>query len=84
MPCDNSAGHRSHRSSRRRRDRRRCRLRGWSSTGSGTRPSGTALAAGSGPVAITLTGAVTMGSNAANTCQGASIDVPVLVTIASA
>ncbi|MGW4210217.1 hypothetical protein ACWEIJ_19670 [Lentzea sp. NPDC004789] len=48
------------------------------------RSPGTALAANSGPVAITLTGAVTMGSNAANTCQGASIDVPVLVTIASA
>jgi hypothetical protein len=48
------------------------------------RSPGTALAAGSGPVVITLTGAVTMSSNAANTCQGASIDVPVLVTIASA
>jgi len=48
------------------------------------RSPGTALAANSAPVAITLTGAVTMSSNAANTCQGALIDVPVLVTIASA
>ncbi|MDT7785902.1 MAG: hypothetical protein QOF58_4321 [Pseudonocardiales bacterium] len=48
------------------------------------RSPGTALAANGGPVAITLSGAVALGSNAANTCQGASIDIPVLVTIASA
>lgn len=48
------------------------------------RAPGTALAANSGPVAITLTGAVSMGASAAHTCQGASIDIPVVVTIASA
>ncbi|MFS8098354.1 hypothetical protein LFM09_14565 [Lentzea alba] len=42
---------------------------------------GTQLAANSTPTAITFT--VSMGLNAANTCQGATIDVPVLVTIAS-
>jgi hypothetical protein len=45
---------------------------------------GTALAAGSAPVAITLTGAVSMAATAANSCQGAAIDIPVVVTIASA
>ncbi|MGW6935793.1 hypothetical protein ACWGE0_37460 [Lentzea sp. NPDC054927] len=42
---------------------------------------GTQLAAQSGPVAITFT--VSMALSAANSCQGAAIDVPVLVTIAS-
>ncbi|MFD4673209.1 hypothetical protein ACFWNN_26040 [Lentzea sp. NPDC058450] len=42
---------------------------------------GTSLAARSGAVAITFS--VTMASNAPNSCQGATIDVPVVVTIAS-
>jgi hypothetical protein len=42
---------------------------------------GTQLAANSAPVAITFS--VSMALNAPNSCQGASIDVPVVVTIAS-
>jgi hypothetical protein len=42
---------------------------------------GTQLVAQSGPVVITFT--VSMALTAANSCQGATIDVPVLVTIAS-